>query len=286
MQGVDVWLNTPRRPQEASGTSGEKVLLNGGLNLSILDGWWAEAYDGLNGFAIGNGVCHVSMAEQDRRDAESLYHVLENEVVPSTTARTSRVCRTVGSRYIKRAIRTLGWRFNTDRMVRDYVRRVLSALGRRAQLRHAEVEDRSRRPGPGAETEPVAGVGEARGQAGGVRGGQTPRALELTRLLNRGRRGADILPGHTGPGRRLIQLAGDCQADDALEELRRQKDRIVALAERHGAHNLRVFGSVARGQANPESDVDLVVVPRSWPQPHGPRRADDEEYRGSAGVPG
>ena len=77
VQGVDVWLNNPRRPQEASGTSGQKVLLNGGLNLSVLDGWWAEAYDGLNGFAIGDGITHVSPEEQDRRDAESLYRTLE-----------------------------------------------------------------------------------------------------------------------------------------------------------------------------------------------------------------
>ncbi len=82
VQGVDVWLNNPRRPQEASGTSGQKVLLNGGLNLSVLDGWWAEAYDGLNGFAIGNGTTHVRVDEQDRRDAESLFHTLENEVIP------------------------------------------------------------------------------------------------------------------------------------------------------------------------------------------------------------
>ena len=69
VQGVDIWLNNPRRPQEASGTSGQKVLLNGGLNFSVLDGWWAEAYDGLNGFAIGDGITHVGIDEQDRRDA-------------------------------------------------------------------------------------------------------------------------------------------------------------------------------------------------------------------------
>jgi starch phosphorylase len=122
VQGVDVWLNTPRRPQEASGTSGQKVLLNGGLNLSILDGWWAEAYDGLNGFAIGNGVCHVSAAEQDKRDCESLYHVLETEVVPLYYDQDEHGVPHGWVARIKRAIRTLGWRFNTDRMVRDYVR--------------------------------------------------------------------------------------------------------------------------------------------------------------------
>jgi starch phosphorylase len=121
VQGVDVWLNTPRRPQEASGTSGEKVLLNGGLNLSVLDGWWAEAYDGLNGFAIGNGVCHVDVVEQDRRDAQSLYNVLENDVVPLYYSQDEQGVPHGWVAYIKRAIRTLGWRFNTDRMLRDYV---------------------------------------------------------------------------------------------------------------------------------------------------------------------
>jgi starch phosphorylase len=121
VQGVDVWLNTPRRPQEASGTSGEKVLLNGGLNLSVLDGWWAEAYDGQNGFAIGSGVAHVDVGEQDRRDAESLYHVLESDVVPLYYQQDEHGVPHGWVAYVKRAIRTLGWRFNTDRMLRDYV---------------------------------------------------------------------------------------------------------------------------------------------------------------------
>ena len=73
VQGVDVWLNNPRRPLEASGTSGQKVVLNGGLNLSVLDGWWAEAYDGLNGFAIGTGRTHSNMNVHDTRDGDDLY---------------------------------------------------------------------------------------------------------------------------------------------------------------------------------------------------------------------
>jgi len=122
VQGVDVWLNNPRRPQEASGTSGQKVLLNGGLNFSVLDGWWAEAYDGLNGFAIGDGVTHVSVDEQDRRDAHSLYDTLENAVIPLYYARDEQGVPRGWVERMKRTIRTLGWRFNTDRMVIDYTR--------------------------------------------------------------------------------------------------------------------------------------------------------------------
>jgi starch phosphorylase len=122
VQGVDVWLNNPRRPQEASGTSGQKVLLNGGLNFSILDGWWAEAYDGLNGFAIGDGTVHVRNEEQDRRDAESLYSTLEKEVIPLYYERDEHDVPRGWVYRMKRAIQTLGWRFNTDRMVMDYTR--------------------------------------------------------------------------------------------------------------------------------------------------------------------
>ncbi len=77
-----MWLNNPRRPLEASGTSGQKVVLNGGLNLSVLDGWWAEAYDGPNGFAIGTGRTHTNMDIHDKRDAEDLNRVLREEVIP------------------------------------------------------------------------------------------------------------------------------------------------------------------------------------------------------------
>ena len=99
MQGVDVWLNNPRRPLEACGTSGQKVVLNGGLNLSVLDGWWAEAYDGLNGFAIGDGETHSSTrrARPPRRRGAAVAS-LRDEVVPSTTTATATACRASGSR--------------------------------------------------------------------------------------------------------------------------------------------------------------------------------------------
>jgi len=122
VQGVDVWLNTPRRPFEASGTSGQKVVLNGGLNLSVLDGWWAEAYDGLNGFAVGMGEAHADLEVQDRRDAEHLYRTLEREVVPLFYTRNVDGLPRAWIARMKRSIRTLGWRFNADRMVMDYVR--------------------------------------------------------------------------------------------------------------------------------------------------------------------
>jgi starch phosphorylase len=122
-QGVDAWLNNPRRPLEACGTSGMKVVMNGGLHISILDGWWAEAYDGENGFAIGNGEIHANQDIQDQRDSEELFRVLEEEVIPMYY--DHRDVTGVPMRWVshmKRSIRTLAWRFNADRMVMDYVR--------------------------------------------------------------------------------------------------------------------------------------------------------------------
>jgi starch phosphorylase len=120
VQGVDVWLNNPRRPLEASGTSGQKVVLNGGLNLSILDGWWAEAFDGFNGFAIGTGRTHSNMNVHDTRDGDDLYRVLREVVIPLYYQRDRDGLPRGWIKRMKRTIRTLGWRFNADRMVMDY----------------------------------------------------------------------------------------------------------------------------------------------------------------------
>ncbi len=122
VQGVDVWLNNPVRPLEASGTSGEKVLLNGGLNLSILDGWWAEAYDGHNGFAIGYGGTHPDVEEQTRRDSQCLYDTLEREVLPMFFDRDDKGIPREWVERIRWALVSLGSRFNADRMVLDYFR--------------------------------------------------------------------------------------------------------------------------------------------------------------------
>ncbi len=122
VQGVDVWLNNPRRPLEASGTSGQKAVLNGGLNLSILDGWWAEAYDGKNGFAIGHGTSHVSDEIGDRRDGEDLYRVLDQEVIPLYYDRDNDGLPRHWIQRMMNSISSLAWRFSAHRMVADYVR--------------------------------------------------------------------------------------------------------------------------------------------------------------------
>ncbi len=137
VQGVDVWLNNPRRPLEASGTSGQKVVLNGGLNLSVLDGWWAEAYDGLNGFAIGTGRTHSNMDVHDTRDGEELYQVLHNELIPLYYQRDRDGLPRGWIKRMKRTIRTLGWRFNADRMVMDYTQKcyIPAAGGTSSEIR-------------------------------------------------------------------------------------------------------------------------------------------------------
>ncbi len=123
VQSVDVWLNVPRRPEEASGTSGEKVAINGGLNLSILDGWWLEGYDGTNGFAIGQQNESSDTAQIDAADAESLYRTLEQKVVPLYYSQEQGLPRQWIA-MMKRAIQTLAPQFNSNRMVDEYARRV------------------------------------------------------------------------------------------------------------------------------------------------------------------
>ena len=123
IQGVDVWLNNPRRPLEASGTSGQKVVLNGGLNCSILDGWWAEAYNGVNGFAIGQGRSHVNDEITDARDAESLYDTIENQILPCYYDRDIDGLPKAWINRMMHSISTLAWRFSSHRMVVDYTKR-------------------------------------------------------------------------------------------------------------------------------------------------------------------
>ncbi|WLT31272.1 alpha-glucan family phosphorylase [Geothrix sp. PMB-07] len=136
-QGIDAWLNNPQRPLEACGTSGMKVVLNGGLHISVRDGWWAESYDGENGFAIGSGETHANQAIQDERDGDDLFRLLEEQVVPLyyENRNAAGVPRCWVDRQ-KQSIRTLAWRFNADRMVQDYVEHLYlpAAVGSSCQM--------------------------------------------------------------------------------------------------------------------------------------------------------
>ena len=122
VQGVDVWLNTPRPPLEASGTSGQKAALNGVPNLSVLDGWWAEGYDGTNGWAIGAPEVGPEDSEaRDAADAGALYRLLETEVVPLYYERDPTGLPKPWLRLMRRAIRSVAPRFSARRMVKEYV---------------------------------------------------------------------------------------------------------------------------------------------------------------------
>jgi starch phosphorylase len=119
--GCDVWLNNPLRPQEASGTSGMKPPLHGGLNCSILDGWWPEAYNRRNGWAIGDGTEASNRAAQDRHDANAIYDLLESEIVPQFYDRTKQGLPNKWIRRMVASMQTVGDAFNTHRMVGEYV---------------------------------------------------------------------------------------------------------------------------------------------------------------------
>ena len=124
VQGVDVWMNVPRRPMEASGTSGMKAAMNGALNFSILDGWWIEGYNGENGFAIGDLVKDSSDAAIDATDAESLYSTLENEIIPMFYWTDESGLPAEWIYRMKNSMATLTPQFSSDRMVKDYLTKI------------------------------------------------------------------------------------------------------------------------------------------------------------------
>jgi starch phosphorylase len=120
VQGCDVWLNTPRKPLEASGTSGMKAAVNGVPHLSIGDGWWAEGYSGRNGWTIAGATDGNDPAAADAADAEALYRILEEQVVPTFYDRDAAGLPRAWVRIVKESIRTVMPRFSARRMVKDY----------------------------------------------------------------------------------------------------------------------------------------------------------------------
>lgn len=133
VQGVDLWLNNPLRLHEASGTSGMKVPANGGLNLSCLDGWWPEAYNGENGWAIGDGRVYDDLAYQDHVESESLYNLLEREIIPLFYERTPDDLPRKWVARMKESMKTLVPLFNTNRMLRDYTQQMYLPAVRRVR---------------------------------------------------------------------------------------------------------------------------------------------------------
>lgn len=127
ISGVDVWLNNPRRPMEASGTSGEKASVNGVVNFSILDGWWAEGYNQKNGWAIGTNAEYYSYEEQDKADSESIYNILENKIIPAYYNTKDGISEE-WLQYMKNSIISTGGNYSTSRMLVDYTNQLYMPL--------------------------------------------------------------------------------------------------------------------------------------------------------------
>jgi len=134
VSGVDIWLNTPTRPLEASGTSGEKTLMNGILNFSVLDGWWLEGYVKGAGWALTEKRTFENQAYQDQLDAATIYGMLENEIVPLYYAKNSKGYSPEWVQYIKNSIAKIAPHYTTKRMLDDYIERFYSKLAKRSQF--------------------------------------------------------------------------------------------------------------------------------------------------------
>ena len=128
VSGVDVWLNTPRRPMEASGTSGQKASVNGVINFSVLDGWWAEGYNQKNGWAIGTNKEYPSYEEQDRADSESIYYTLENKIIPAYYDKDRNGISKTWLELMKNSIMSTGGKYSTSRMLVDYTNKLYIPL--------------------------------------------------------------------------------------------------------------------------------------------------------------
>lgn len=128
VSGVDVWLNTPRRPMEASGTSGQKASVNGVVNFSVLDGWWAEGYNQQNGWSIGTNAEYANYDEQDNADSQSIYQTLENKIIPAYYEKNENGISKKWIQYMKNSIISTGGKYSTARMLVDYTTKLYMPL--------------------------------------------------------------------------------------------------------------------------------------------------------------
>ena len=209
-QGCDVWLNNPRRPQEACGTSGEKAALNGSLNCSILDGWWDEMFDGENGWAIASAETYDDLHRRDEVEAASLFDLLERQVVPAFYDRFEGPVPRRWVRRIRSSLRSLGPRVIASRMVRDYVDQMYEPIAHLSDTlaadRHARARalaDWKRRGAAAWEGVRVVSVdpSTAVSELGATR--QVSALVELGRL-DRSDVAIQLVHGHVGPNDELV----------------------------------------------------------------------------------
>lgn len=141
ISGVDVWLNTPRRPMEASGTSGQKASVNGVINFSVLDGWWAEGYNQYNGWTIGTNAEYNSYEEQDKADSESIYYTLENKIIPTYYKKERNGISPKWIEIMKESIISTGGKYSTARMLVDYTDNLYIPLCNLTKTYYEEIDN-------------------------------------------------------------------------------------------------------------------------------------------------
>ena len=212
VQGVDVWLNNPRRPMEASGTSGMKVVPNGGLNCSVLDGWWDEAYDPEVGWAIGDRSQPYDEGQQDWLDSKALYGVLESEVVPKFYDRGPNGLPSGWLRMVKKSIQRLAPQFSTGRMVHDYAAKFyvpaaagyerLSSNSLSGAKSALDYKQRVRAAWPQVKVEKVS---QSDGQVKSLGGGICVSADVSLGALSPDDVAVQLVVGRIGPNRDLVQ---------------------------------------------------------------------------------
>ncbi len=196
IQGVDVWLNNPRRPLEASGTSGMKAAVNGVVNLSVLDGWWDEGWTGSNGWAIGGRETNPDEGAQDWADAQELYRILEQEVVPRYYERDRDGIPAAWLRVARHSIRSTIWTFSTTRMLQEYTEQLYVPAAGSTGRRTSRGRTANGRPGGAGR---AGGAGTSPRRAAAAQANGTGSATEaVTRNGTRG--GRETGPAATGAG--------------------------------------------------------------------------------------